>query len=375
VSLKPKLAAIILAAGRSSRMKDFKPLLPLGGKTVIDQVLDTFQQVNITDIIAVTGFRASELLPALLRRQLNYVVNDRYMDGMYSSVQAGVRVLPKDTDAFFLLPVDVPLVKPHSIRLLAREFIRYHADVTYPVFQQQRGHPPLVSARLIPQILAQNRMDGLQGLLAEQEQAARDVTVIDEGVLLDMDTPDDYRRISERLKNSGIPTRAECEAIFARMKTSADAITHGKKVAGLAGNIALALNRSGLDLNLSWVETAGMLHDMAKQKKNHARVGGRVLSSLGYGKVAESVSRHMDLVFLATSPLDETAVVYLADKLTQHDQYASLDDRFAIARAKYPPGHPLAPVIERRFSTAKTIGFAVEQRTGKLLSQLLPTDA
>ena len=144
-------------------MNDFKPLLPLGGKTVIDQVLDTFQQANVTEIIAVTGFRASELLPALMRRQLKYVVNDRYMDGMYSSVQAGVRALPKDTDAFFLLPVDVPLVKPHSIRLLVREFIRRQSDVIYPVFQQQRGHPPLVSARLIPQILAQNRMDGLQG--------------------------------------------------------------------------------------------------------------------------------------------------------------------------------------------------------------------
>ncbi len=369
MSLKPRLAAIILAAGCSSRMKQFKPLLPLGETTVIEHVLDTVRRVQIADIFVVAGYRAQDLISLAERQRLCFVRNERYTEGMYSSVQAGVHALPSDVAAFFLLPVDVPLVKPHSIRLLGRDFIRYQADVTYPVFQQERGHPPRVSARLIPQILAQNRLDGLQGLLAEQEESARDVAVMDEGVLMDMDTPEDYQQICERFDNDGVPGWAECEAIFLRLQTPAAVIRHGKRVAALAGNIALALNRSGLSLNVRWVESAGLLHDMAKNKHNHARYGSKILKSMGYGRVAESISQHMDLEFSATSPINETAVLYLADKLTRQDQYASLEDRFAAARLKYPQN--LA--IERRFSTAKTIAVAVEQRLGQPLASLAPT--
>ena len=367
--LKPRLAAIILAAGCSSRMKQFKPILPLGDTTVIEHVLDTVRRVQVTDIVVVAGYRAQDLIPLAERQRLNFIRNERYTEGMYSSVQAGVRALPSDVAAFFLMPVDVPLVKPHSIRLLVRDFNRYQADVTYPVFQQERGHPPLVSARLTPQILAQNRLDGLQGLLAEQEESARDVAVMDEGVLMDMDTPEDYQQICERFENGGIPSRAECEAIFSQLQTPTAVIRHGKMVATLAGNIALALNRSGLSLNVRWVESAGLLHDMAKNKYNHARYGSKILKSMGYGRVAESISQHMDLEFSATNPINETAVVYLADKLTEQDRYISLEDRFAAARLKYPRNQ----AIEQRFSTAKTIAVAVEQRIGQPLANLAPT--
>jgi CTP:molybdopterin cytidylyltransferase MocA len=367
--LKPRLAAIILAAGCSSRMKQFKPLLPLGDTTVIEHVLGTIRRVQVTDIVVVAGYRAQDLISLAERQRLCLIRNERYTEGMYSSVQAGVHALSSDVAAFFLLPVDVPLVKPHSIRLLGRDFIRYQADVTYPVFQQERGHPPMVSARLIPQILAQNRLDGLQGLLAELEESARDVAVMDEGVLMDMDTPEDYQQICERFENGGIPSRAECEAIFSQLQTPTAVIRHGKMVATLAGNIALALNRSGLSLNVRWVESAGLLHDMAKNKYNHARYGSKILKSMGYGRVAESISQHMDLEFSATSPINETAVLFLADKMIRQDQFVSIEERFAATRLKYPRNQ----AIEQRFSTAKTIAVAVEQRIGQPLANLVPT--
>jgi len=373
--VRPKVSSVILAAGLSSRMEDFKPLLPLAGTTVIEHVLDTFQAAGITDIVVVTGYRAPELISVLVRRRVSYTINDQYREGMYSSVQAGLKAAPKDSEAFFLLPVDVPLVKSHSIRLLVRDFIRYRSDVTYPAFQMQRGHPPLVSAKLIPLILGQNRSDGLRGLLEEQEASARDVDLVDEGVLTDMDTPEDYRKIRERIENAGIPTRAECESLFTWAQTPVDAIKHGEVVAAVARAIAQELNQSGMQLNVRWVEAAGLLHDIAKGQRKHARTGGRILKSRGFGSVAKSVAQHMDLDFFSTDRIHETAVVYLADKLVRRDQCVSIEERFAPAFARYAQGHPLEALMSRRFSAAKTIACAVEKQTRKPLESIIPMES
>lgn len=372
--LKLKLSAVILAGGLSSRMQEFKPLLPLAGTMVIEHVIDLFQQAGIDDIIVVVGHQAARVIPFLTRRQVRFTLNDRYREGMYSSVMAGVHALPEDTEAFFLLPVDVPLVKPHSIRLLARNFIQHRNGVTYPVFQGQRGHPPLVSSHMIPRILAGDRPDGLRGLLAEQEELARDVELVDEGVLMDMDTPEDYRKICDQMAHRGIPTPAECESILSRMQTPEAVIRHGRKVASTACSLAQELNHSGLNLDLRWVEAAGLLHDLAKGKQNHARKGGQILQSLGYSSVAKSISQHMDLEFSATDPITETVIVHLADKLIQYERCVSIEARFAPAFAKYPQGHSLEPLISHRFIMAKAIAREVERKTGKTLLKMIPPE-
>ena len=367
----PKISAVILAAGFSSRMSDFKPLLPLDGRTVMEHVIQTFRNAGIADVTVVAGYRSVDLIPALERCAVRHTVNAQYQEGMYSSVQAGIRTLAPDVAAFFLLPVDVPLVKPHTVRLLARDFYRNRGSVTYPVFQGQRGHPPLISSELVPLILTQNRSDGLRGLLEEQDAFARNVEWVDEGVLLDMDTPADYQKIQERSENADFPSAAECRAIFSRVGTSTEAIRHGQAVATVAGVVALALNKTGLSLNVRRLEAAALLHDVAKGRKNHARTGGRILKGMGYGQLGESISRHMDLKFSAADGVDETAVIYLADKLVRREQQVSIEERFAPAFDKYPSGHSLAPLILGRFLTAQAIAGEVEQRMGKSLTEIL----
>jgi molybdenum cofactor cytidylyltransferase len=193
-----KIAAIILAAGNSSRAPGFKPLLPLGSGTVIEAVTNAFVSAGIDDIVVVTGHRAAELAPMLDRLRVRHVQNDRYQEGMFSSVVAGVKSLRPGTDAFFLLPADMPLVRSHTIMALREASARTEADVIYPVFQQHRGHPPLISAQCCPAILAWDRPGGLQPLLAScYEATAKNVGVTDEGVLIDLDTAEDYRRIAD----------------------------------------------------------------------------------------------------------------------------------------------------------------------------------
>ena len=362
----PKVSAIVLAAGFSSRMGEFKPLLPLAGTSTIGRVTVALRQAGVEDVIVVTGYRASELLPELTRYRLRHTMNDSYAAGMYSSVQSGVQALAADTAAFFLWPVDVPLVRSHSLRLLLRDFHQHGASVTYPTFRGERGHPPLIAASLIPLIRTQERPEGLRGLLAEQETVARDVAVVDEGIVADMDMPEDYSKLKEWADNRGIPTPAECEEILSRWHTSAEVIRHSRLVAKVACEIAAALNRTGLALNLAWVGAAGLLHDMAKAKvrRNHARIGARILCSLGFSAVAGSVAMHMDFNYEPGEPLTETAVVYLADKLVQGDRLVTIDERFAPAWMKYPPGHELYPLIFHRFTVAKTLVVEVQEKIG-----------
>ena len=199
------IAALVLAAGFSGRAPGFKPLLPLGRGTVIEATINIFSGADIDDVIVVTGHRAEDLCPILDRPGIRQVRNDRYQEGMFSSVVAGVKALHPATDAFFVLPGDMPVVRSHTIIQLREEALRTAADVVYPVFQGRRGHPPLIAANCIPSLLSWDRPGGLRSLLTRYEATARDVDVMDEGILIDVDTAEDYQRAVDLFARMGLP--------------------------------------------------------------------------------------------------------------------------------------------------------------------------
>ncbi len=194
-----KIASIILAAGFSSRMGQFKPVLPVGDKTLVAHVIDMYRTAGIADIRVVVGHHAECLYPVLHSLGVATVENQKYEDGMFSSVQAGIRSLGEAHQGFFVHPVDVPLVQPQTIHHLLTRFHEDSDRILYPACQGRRGHPPFISAVFADSILNWNGRNGLKGALSELEEKARDVIVEDEGILFDMDTEVDYRFIAERL--------------------------------------------------------------------------------------------------------------------------------------------------------------------------------
>lgn len=192
-----KIAALVLAAGYSSRMGAFKPLLPLGETTVIEKAVSSFLAAGIQDIRVVVGHRAGEVIPVLDRLGVKSIINDHYSRGMYSSVTTGVRSFEPEVQAFFLLPGDNPLVKPQTILELIQFYLESEAGIIYPCFKGLRGHPPLISARYVKSILAWNQPGGLRALLSNYAMDALNVEVADQGVLLDMDNPVDYQKVLE----------------------------------------------------------------------------------------------------------------------------------------------------------------------------------
>ena len=178
-----RVTALVLAAGLSSRMQQFKPLLPLGGVTALERIIRTFREAGVSDVRVVVGHRHEVLEPLVEKLGGRPVLNRNYQEGMFSSVIAGIGSLAPEVDAFFVQPVDVPLVRPSTIRSLLQVHHQTHNDLIYPSFLGRRGHPPLIAGRHAQAIAGWRGDGGLQAILARWEESAQNVSVADELVL------------------------------------------------------------------------------------------------------------------------------------------------------------------------------------------------
>lgn len=355
------IAAIILAAGLSTRMGSFKPLLPLAGSTVIENSVSTFKEAGVRDIYVVVGHRANELKAVLKDTGVQIVFNSAYTTGMFSSVQAGVNSLKASTQAFFFLPGDIPIVQPSTIARLLEVYPSNPAAILYPCLKGERGHPPLIPANFKTSILAWQGDGGLRALLEMYEAQAKDIEVYDQGVLLDMDTPVDYQKICESLSVNSVPSEKECLIILENEKVATHVVQHCKTVARVAKKIAVALNNAGYQLDTDLILAAALLHDIARGKKEHARVGSQMLSERGYLRVAEIVAEHMDIHLSNEKIINETSVVYLADKLVKEDQLVSLTQRYNDSLNRYASEATVLPKITQRFGQAERIKQELEK--------------
>ena len=189
-----RFGAVIPAAGLSSRMGAFKPLLPLADSTVIERCVGSV--LPYADAaVAVLGYRADELLKVLNRRfggRLTLALNPDYAStDMLASIQIGLRAMG-ECDAFFLLPADMPAIPPAVYEALSEAFDG-SAEVFYPVCGGRRGHPVLITAALIPAILDYRGDGGLRAIL--RGRTVKEVAADDRGILTDLDTPEDYNRV------------------------------------------------------------------------------------------------------------------------------------------------------------------------------------
>lgn len=350
------LAGVILAAGLSRRMGRFKPLLTLGGRSLLARAVACLDQAGVHELRVVTGHLAEELRPALEDLGLAEVHNPDYARDMYTSVRAGVAALPQGIDAFFLLPVDIPLVRPASLNHLRPAFAAARPAVALPTFLGQLGHPPLIAADLIPAILAWPGQGGLQGLLERYADRTLRVPVADQGVLLDMDTPEDHAHLQAVWERRRFPNQDEMAALLDEVQAApAAVVAHGQAVARAARALGEALVAAGNPLDLETLEAAARCHDLAKGQPDHAQAGAAVLRDWGWPRVAELVARHADIDPPAQGPVGADEVLYLADKLVEGDRPVDMDQRFQ-AKLERHGGEPGAVMaIERRWNAARAI--------------------
>jgi HD superfamily phosphohydrolase YqeK len=258
--------------------------------------------------------------------------------------------------------------------MLMDAFDRHRAPVVYPLFDDRRGHPPLVHGRLRSAICAHDGSGGLRTLLGRFDAAALDVNVADEGVLLDLDTPEDFERLSARMETADRLSDRECRMLMERVcRLPGPIVDHCRQVAGVAQTLAEKIHGHGSTIDVSLVRSAALVHDVARLDGNHAAVGACLLNAMGFPAMADIVAAHMDIEVTGTSPLDESQIVYLADKLVGGNTVANLRQRFAANLEKYGHDPEAAANIDRRLQAALTIRDKVERIAGQPVDLILKT--
>ena len=198
------ICGLVLAAGLSRRMGDFKPLMPFRGKPLIENTIDSMLDSGVKQVVVVTGYRAVELEAVLEERYQGRVILTRNRDfastDMLHSIRIGCHAMP-ECDAFFLLPGDMPVVDRETFhKVLSRR--DGSCKVIFPTLDGYRKHPPLVDSHLIPEILRFREDGGLRRFWQQNEAIIETVAVDDAGVWVDLDTQEDYKKCKEKYEKN-----------------------------------------------------------------------------------------------------------------------------------------------------------------------------
>lgn len=502
------IRAVILAAGLSSRMQGTpKALRPVGDATMLGLALRAFFQAGIPGVRVVTGHRSGEVAEEALRHGGIPVYNPDFMQGMFTSVSAGLSDIederhylkfppmevermelegldqadileqitspskPSDDDeeqpgidAVFIMPVDAALVRAQSIAAIAAAWqslapaLRKKA-VFIPTFGERCGHPPLFgSDHILPLIMWQG--DGqwqdqwqwrgglrhyLCTLLSDEalgrfcnghsphnaplalgsappplvdmavpepregspDAAAFFLSLPDAGITADMDEPEDVARAAAFLENTRDrrdPAPEEAWEWLRLSNLSEEKVRHSILVALGAFRLSLALRRAGLAVDANLGVCGGLLHDMARNQKAHARAGAELLRREGWEDCATVVGAHTVLPdamlealgieardlpvgagdarpgtdavrMFRPETLHASLCVYLSDKFWHGANPVSIDARFAVVKEHFAGNETAVAAVTHRQGIALAVAGHVTSLAGEDAESVVRTPA
>ena len=189
-----QIGALIVAAGMSSRMGEFKPMLSIGSISIAQRVIATLSQAGVSKIVMVTGYNATILERHLAGNGIIFLRNEDYeTTQMFDSVKIGLRYLLDKCDKVLFTPVDVPLFTAKTVKAI----LDSGASLAAPMCDGKQGHPILISNSLIPEILNDCGEMGLKGAMDRCSIPLLRLDVEDPGTIHDADTPEDFSALVE----------------------------------------------------------------------------------------------------------------------------------------------------------------------------------
>jgi molybdenum cofactor cytidylyltransferase len=201
---RPRVAAIVLAAGASTRYGQPKQLLPVGGKTMLQHVVDVVLASPVDQTIVVLGHRAGEIgasvrqgLPTAADKSADIVTNEEWQAGLSTSVQAGLRAIRSDIQAALFVLADQPAITPGIIAALLGRYRETGAPIVVPTYRGERGNPALFDRSLFSELMEVRNDQGGRQLVDRYANRTEKVEVGSEAVLVDVDTEEDYQRFKE----------------------------------------------------------------------------------------------------------------------------------------------------------------------------------
>jgi molybdenum cofactor cytidylyltransferase len=189
---KPKIAGLVLAAGRSTRMGGPNKLLePLLGRPMVRHAAAAALGAGLSEVIVVTGHQGTALEAALSGLPVRFAPNPDYAEGLSTSLRAGLAALSRDIDGVVVLLGDMPGVTAPLVRRIAEAFEpETGAHIVTPARGGRRGNPVLWGRRFFPDLARVEGDVGGRHLLELHPEAVREVEAEDDGALIDVDTPE-----------------------------------------------------------------------------------------------------------------------------------------------------------------------------------------
>lgn len=185
-----RFSVVILAAGESSRLGYDKLSLPLGEKSVLEHSVGKFLIDEVSEIIIVTGKFIPQCRSSISSPKVRWVNNPDYLLGMSSSIRKGIEHLHASADGVFITPADIPLFRPATVQSMIRAFTTN--KIIIPTYHGKKGHPVLLNQYTARQCLTSPSEKVLYDVINENQNTVELLPVEDEGIVLDIDTNEDY---------------------------------------------------------------------------------------------------------------------------------------------------------------------------------------
>jgi molybdenum cofactor cytidylyltransferase len=189
------ISLIVLAAGKSTRMKENKLLLRVDDETLIEHVVKTAKESKADEVVVVLGHEASKIKELLTKTGCRFAVNENYEKGQSESVKVGLSAISSNAEAMMILPADVAMIQPESINKVIEEYARSKSRIVIASHQQQSGHPILLGRTLFPEISRiEESTQGLKAVINQHRDEIRYVEADTDSVLIDIDTKEEFEK-------------------------------------------------------------------------------------------------------------------------------------------------------------------------------------
>ena len=194
-------SAVVLAAGNSSRMAGrHKMLLPIGDKPVIRHTVERILGASPQEVVVVTGYEGRDVIAALADVPVAMQSNPRWEEGQMTSAAVGAGALTKATDAVMMCLGDMVLLEPHDYAELVTAYLeKTDRSIVIPYFRERRGNPILFASSYVHEVAVGERRIGCKKLANQYPDDVFRYEAAHDRFTTDMDTPDDYARVLDRL--------------------------------------------------------------------------------------------------------------------------------------------------------------------------------
>ncbi len=216
------ITAVILAAGKATRMGKLKQILPWQESTILETVISNVAACKYIDdeirvILGAQSERVKKVLSStknisqdninLKEGKINIIVNNNYEQGMFSSVLAGLHNLPLASEYVMIIPGDQPLISTDTIDYVAKRTLQEKPEILIPTFARKRGHPLIFTTDLIPEVYSLPADQGLRSLFQKYPDKVFHLPVEQKEITIDLDYYDEYQKYRELVEEDEVKNK------------------------------------------------------------------------------------------------------------------------------------------------------------------------